>query len=583
MKGTKYRVSLKEARLRWMITAILICFILATVLTSSNHLISLPLPSEDEIPHLERYPLDIWADRPTFHNNNNINTTTTNAHLHMSYSPSQLKQLLTPSQLTNLTSLCARCLYHTLTTSVSVHDHGHWTFVATGDIPEMWIRDSAVQIGVYIPLIHRRPFIQEIIEGAIRSQSYFILQDPYANAYKDSHRLLEDPQSWLFKDDRILGRSGWVGSRNYEMDSGAYFFNFLWNFYSAPDVYSPSLILSEPSVIHAVELMLDIWIIEQHHERKSTYRYSELPRNGRGPKTGFTGMSWTGFRPSDDKATYGYNIPVNIYAAGALQRIIALNRAVWDMQSIHNKARGLLTDITKGINTHGIVEAEPGIKVYAYEVDGLGNALFDFDDSNIPSLLSIPMLGWDGYDADIYATTRRRLLDPKYNKYYFKGQIEGIGSPHTPEMMVWPLSMMVQALTSTNLEEQAKILKDLILLQCGNGLMHESVHVENLQQCTRPVFEWANAMLVTTVEHLLELDCDKYAEKHRLKVIQAREKKDSSAEPRNGGKDDPLYYENLQASVMHGISVEERNVWKKGMASFDYNVIHLDDDDVKSI
>lgn len=81
-------------------------------------------------------------------------------------------------------------------------------------------------------------------------------------------------------------------------------------------------------------------------------------------------------------------------------------------------------------------------------MDGRGNSLADFDDPNVPSLLSIPLLGYAHYNASIYAATRARILSRK-NSWYFEGSaLRGLGSPHTPSGHVWPLAMAVQVLIS---------------------------------------------------------------------------------------------------------------------------------------
>ena len=62
-----------------------------------------------------------------------------------------------------------------------------------------------------------------------------------------------------------------------------------------------------------------------------------------------------------------------------------------------------------GIEQHGIVKTkDDAATVYAYEVDGFGNAVTDFDDPNLPSLLSIPLLGYKHYDPRIYEATKSR-------------------------------------------------------------------------------------------------------------------------------------------------------------------------------
>lgn len=144
------------------------------------------------------------------------------------------------------------------------------------------------------------------------------------------------------------------------------------------------------------------------------------------------------------------------------------------------------------------------------------------------------------YNRSVYAATRRRLLDPGTNPFYFVGRhYEGIGSPHTPSGHAWPLAVAVAALTSPSAVQRAASLRTMLTLQCGNGLMHESVHVDDLESCTRPVFEWANAMLVTLVERTLGTTCDDAAEAARLGQIAKREGKDSYGWPENGGPDDP--------------------------------------------
>lgn len=179
-----------------------------------------------------------------------------------------LAAALGPEVLSDLKQLCGRCLYRTLTSYVRVHDFGRVSVVLTGDIPAMWIRDSAVQMATYLPRITRRPALRAGIEGAIRAQAYFILQDPWANAYNPQYV----PPTTLPKHERQLGRGGWVWNRNFELDSIAYFFNFLWNYHQTPSIWKPEELLGEAAVHDAVVLLLKVLMIEQHHEQLSPYR-----------------------------------------------------------------------------------------------------------------------------------------------------------------------------------------------------------------------------------------------------------------------------------------------------------------------
>jgi Metal-independent alpha-mannosidase (GH125) len=180
----------------------------------------------------------------------------------------ELTELLGAKAVAELRALCGRCLYRTLTEYVRVHGLGDATIVLTGDIPAMWLRDSAVQIATYLPRLARRPSLRPIIDGAIRAQAYFVLQDPYANAFNPAYV----HPTRLSKAERQLGRGGWVWTRNFELDSLAYFFNLLWNYHATPGLWRPGQLLEETIVHDAVVAALRVLEVEQHHEEQSPYR-----------------------------------------------------------------------------------------------------------------------------------------------------------------------------------------------------------------------------------------------------------------------------------------------------------------------
>jgi meiotically up-regulated gene 157 (Mug157) protein len=418
---------------------------------------------------------------------------------------------LNESQISKAKELCGKLLYSSLKRAVHVGDMGEQTFVATGDIDDMWTRDSAVQIGIYVGRMKGEPWLRLIVEGAIRRQAFNIIQDPYANAYEHTWK---DPLKLPIKD-LVIGRGGWVASRNYELDSGAYFLQQIYDYYVADGLFRPEALLEETMIFDSVLLMIDTWIVEQNHETLSMYRYFELRNQGKGAPTSYTGMSWTGFRPSDDPCKYGYLIPANIHAAGGLERVLELNQRIWHSSELNQKASKLLKDIEKGIRQFGVVKSKTGEDIYAYEVDGMGNVLSDFDDANVPSLLSIPLLGWTRYDRKIYENTRKRLLSPDDNKYYFKGKLlQGMGSPHTPRYYVWPMAFAIEALTTKGSTEEianamAFQIRQSLDSACDDA-MHEGVHSD--LGCkgghSREWFEWANALFVVLVESALGDRCD---------------------------------------------------------------------------
>ena len=471
-----------------------------------------------------------------------------------------VEQQLTAPEKERATRLCGKFLYSSIQRAVRVGDLGEQTFVSTGDIDDMWTRDSAVQIGLYVSRLKETPFLRPIVEGAIRRQAFNILQDPYANAYQ---KTWVDPSTLQLRD-LVIGRGGFVSTKNYELDSGAYFLTQLYDYYVAEGLYRPQLLLAEPLIFDAVVLMVDTWIVEQHHEEQSPYRYLKLSRDGKGEPTAYTGMSWTGFRPSDDACKYGYFIPSNIFAAGALERTLVLNQRIWHSQELQRKATRLLSDIEEGIRNHGVVRAEDtGELIYAYEVDGLGNTLHDFDDANVPSLLSIPLLGWSGYDHEIYKATRARLLSEK-NPWYFTGEtLRGMGSPHTPRSMVWPMSLAIEALTLDGTKEEVANsfvfqLRQSLTSAC-NDAMHESVSSHNGCDVhfTREWFEWSNALFVVLLESALGIRCDKYGLEQARNAIVRKAAGKAGNQPifyvnnyqNNHNQSD--FYQGLEALVPH--------------------------------
>lgn len=480
-------------------------------------------------------------------------------------------QQLEAAERAKAIELCGKFLYSSLQRAVEVGDMGEQAFVATGDIDDMWTRDSAVQMGIYMgrmtasssstPATAGQPWLRLLVEGAIRRQAFNIIQDPYGNAYE---RKWVDPSKLPLRD-RVIGRGGWVATRNYELDSAAYFFTQIYDFYVAQgDLYRPEVLLQEPLIYEAVLLLVETLIVEQNHDSQSPYRYFELPNGGKGSKTAYTGMSWAGFRPSDDPCKYGFLVPANIHAAAGLERILVLNQRVWHSTILETKATKLLHDIEGGIRKYGVVdvgESAGGTQMYAYEVDGLGGVLKDFDDANVPSLLSVPLLGWSGYDKEVYKATRERLLSPKTNRFYKNGEaFRGMGSPHTPEGFVWPMSFTMEALTEktaltavgsgaspSSLDQQ---VADAFVFQIRQSLksacndaMHEGVSsssgCKDNSGYTRHWFEWANALFVVLVETGMGQRCDASGKLNAL-----HQQMTSGDDESQGGKDARKFYSN---------------------------------------
>jgi len=247
--------------------------------------------------------------------------------------------------------------------------------------------------------------------------------------------------------------------------------------------------------------ILDLWRTEQDHAGASPYRFvrdtdrqeDTLPFDGKGSPVGYTGMTWSGFRPSDDRCTYHYLVPSNQFASVVLGYVAELAPFLGLSQEEIQLAATLKDQIQAGIERYGIIQNAQGQAVYAYEVDGLGNASI-MDDGNVPNLLSLPYLGFCSEDDPIYVATRQTVLSPE-NPYYYSGKLaSGLGSSHTWDQYIWPISLSMEGLTTSHKAEKARILDLLVNTDAGTNQMHESFHVDDDSRYTREWFSWSNMM-----------------------------------------------------------------------------------------
>jgi meiotically up-regulated gene 157 (Mug157) protein len=342
------------------------------------------------------------------------------------------------------------------------------TYVSTGDIQAEWLRDASATVRPYIGLARRDEGTAHILRGVIERQARYILIDPYANAYSSDYHVVE---------------------RKFEMDS------LLYPIWFAADYYKQTgdATIFTPTVRRAFNVVLATLRTEQHHETRSHYTNPQLARGGRGSAVRYTGMVWTGFRPSDDPVRYQYNIPDNMFAVVVLRELSSIGDHVWHDRRMAENAWGMSTEIQRGIEQNGTLNLAPFGRIYAYEVDGLGHANV-MDDANIPSLLSIPYFGYLPATNSLYLATRKFALSDR-NPYFYRGKYaEGEGSPHTPHGYVWPLALCVQALTSTDPNEIARIFGYIASADVGDHRLHESFNDDWPEQYTREDFAWPNAL-----------------------------------------------------------------------------------------
>ena len=204
-------------------------------------------------------------------------------------------------------------------------------------------------------------------------------------------------------------------------------------------------------------------------------------------------MTWCGFRPSDDACTYGYLVPANMFAVVALGYAAEMVETVLTDAALAEECRVLAAEIREGIEKYAVINHPHFGKIYAYEVDGLGNYLL-MDDANVPSLLEAPYLGYCDFEDEVYQNTRQFILS-RNNPFYYEGSVaKGIGSPHTPDHYVWHISLAIQGMTSIDQAEKDELLATFLRTDGDTGFMHEGFNASKPEEFTREWFAWSNTM-----------------------------------------------------------------------------------------
>lgn len=393
-----------------------------------------------------------------------------------------------------LTAMFEICYRNTLDTTVKDLEDGT-TFVITGDIDAMWLRDSAAQLRPYLFWAKEDADMLAMITGLVKRQFQYIKLDSYANAFNKTG----NGACWA--QDETL-QNPWVWERKYEVDSLCYPVQLAWLLWKNTGCTAQF----EDNFVLGVQKILEVFETEQCHEERSAYRFQRrdtyfqdtLSREGKGAlvKSG-TGMTWSGFRPSDDACVYGYLIPSNMFAVVILGYLEEIAECILKNEELKKRAAKLRLQIQEGIETYGITKKEGFGSIYAYETDGFGQFNL-MDDANVPSLLSMEYLGYQGKSQTVAENTRSFILSAA-NPYYYEGiAAKGIGSLHTPAGYIWPIALAMEGLTGAP-ERKREILKVLCETEGGTDKMHESFLANNPKQYTRPWFSWANALFCELV------------------------------------------------------------------------------------
>ncbi len=386
----------------------------------------------------------------------------------------------------------SNCYPNTLDTTVTYRtiDSKPDTFVITGDINAMWLRDSSAQVWPYLGNAKNDTALRQLLAGVIRRQVKCILIDPYANAFNDG------PTGSEWKND-LTDMKPELHERKWEIDSLCYPIRLSYGYWKTTGDASPFdriWLSAMKSVVHTFrEQQRKKGKGPYHFQRQTAVWYDTLPLGGYGNPTRPVGLIHSGFRPSDDACIYPFLIPSNLFAVTSLQQLSEMVDTEFNDTAFAQESRALAAEVREALNTFAIAPHPHHGKIYAYETDGYGDLLF-MDDANVPSLLSLPYLGVCKPDDPLYRSTRSFVLSLD-NPYFFRGKAgEGIGGPHVGLDMIWPISIIMRAMTSDDEKEIVHCLAMLKATHAGTGFMHESFNKEDAARFTRSWFAWANTL-----------------------------------------------------------------------------------------
>ncbi|MBQ7194271.1 MAG: glycoside hydrolase family 125 protein [Bacteroidales bacterium] len=407
--------------------------------------------------------------------------------------------------LTNprLAWMFANCFPNTLDTTVHYREDEDGlpdTFVYTGDIHAMWLRDSGAQVWPYIQLADSDMKLRHMLAGVIRRQFKCINIDPYANAFNDG------PTGGNWMSD-MTDMNPNDHERKWEIDSQCYPIRLAYEYWKQTDDES----VFDENWTNAIRKILDTLKEQQRKDGLGSYKFMRRTERqydtkccgGYGNPVKPCGLIVSSFRPSDDATVFDFLIPSNFFAVTSLRKAAEILEKVNKDKATARECRALAKEVEKAIKKYAVVNHPKYGKIYAFEVDGFGNRLL-MDDANVPSLLALSYLGDVKKNDRIYKNTRRFVLSED-NPYFFKGKAgEGIGGPHIGYDMVWPMSIMMRAFTSSDDAEIKMCINMLMGTDADTGFMHESFHKDNPYKFTRKWFAWQNTLFGELILKLID-------------------------------------------------------------------------------
>ena len=395
------------------------------------------------------------------------------------------------------------CFPNTLETTVHYRktaDGDDDTFVYTGDIHAMWLRDSGAQVWPYVRFAKEDSDIAHMIRGVILRQLKSLVIDPYANAFNDG------PTGGDWQSD-MTDMKPELHERKYEIDSHCYVIRLAYEYWQVTGDTSVFGQLWQDAITKTLQTFRE----QQRKEGKGPYQFKRKTErafdtvgwDGWGHPVKPVGLIASVFRPSDDATVFPFLIPSNFMAVSSLRKAADILRDVNHEDQLAFECEKLAAEVQQALKQYAVVNHKKYGDIYAYEVDGYGSHLL-MDDANVPSLLAMAYLGDVAEDDPIYQHTRDFVWSED-NPSFFRGKAgEGIGGPHVGYDMPWPMSIMMYAFTSHDDAEIKHCLEMLMRTDNHTGFIHESFNKDDASDYTRPWFAWQNTLFGELILKLID-------------------------------------------------------------------------------
>ncbi len=395
------------------------------------------------------------------------------------------------------------CFPNTLETTVHYRktaDGDDDTFVYTGDIHAMWLRDSGAQVWPYVRFAKDDPKLAHMLRGVILRQFRCLNIDPYANAFNDG------PTGGDWQTD-MTDMKLELHERKYEIDSHCYVIRLAYEYWQVTgdtSVFGDEWLKAIAGTLKTFrEQQRKTGLGPYQFKRKTERAFDTVGWDGWGHPVKPVGLIASVFRPSDDATVFPFLIPSNFMAVTSLQKAAEILREVNKDTSLAQQCEELANEVSAALMQYAIVKHPKYGDIYAFEVDGYGSHLL-MDDANVPSLLAMGYLGDVPMDDPIYQNTRRFVWSED-NPSFFRGRVgEGIGGPHVGYDMPWPMSIIMRAFTSQNDEEIKECIEMLMRTDNHTGFIHESFNKDDASNYTRPWFAWQNTLFGELILKLID-------------------------------------------------------------------------------